>query len=90
LQKKVPVRRHPAPPTAIPAIAPLARCVPLAVFLSLVDDELGELPLSELLSEEVPLDVAVTVPEKVNVESPTLVEAPVGTPLDAVTVAAPI
>jgi hypothetical protein len=42
------------PPTAIPAIAPLARCVPLAVFLSLEDDELGELPLGELLSGEVP------------------------------------
>jgi len=78
------------PPTAIPVIAPIARCVPLAVFLSLEDDELGELPLGELLSEEVPLDVALTVPEDVNVESPALVKAPVGTPLDAVAVAAPI
>jgi hypothetical protein len=60
------------------------------VFLSLEDDELVQLPLRELLSEEVPLDVAVTVPEDVNVESPTPVEAPVGTPLDAMAVADPI
>jgi hypothetical protein len=78
-----------APPTAIPAIAPVARCVPLVVFLSLENDELGELPLGELLSEGVPLDVVVTIPEDVNVESTPLVEAPVGTPLDAVAVAAP-
>jgi len=78
-----------APPTAIPAIAPVARCVPLAVFLSLEDDELGELPLGEVLAEEVPLDVVVTIPEDVIVESVPVVEAPVGTPLDTVAVASP-
>jgi hypothetical protein len=78
-----------APPTAIPAIAPVARCVPLAVFLWLEDDELGELPLGELLAEEVPLDIVVTIPEDVNAESAPLVEAPVRTPLGTVSVASP-
>jgi len=77
------------PPTAIPAIAPVARWVPLAVFLSLEDDEVSELPLGELLAEEVPSDVVVTIPEDVGMEFAPLVKAPVGTPLDAVAVASP-
>ena len=78
-----------APPTATPAIAPVARCVLLTVLLSLEVDEVGKVPLRELLAEEVPSDVVAT-PDDVGVEFALLVEAPVGTLLDAVAVASPI
>lgn len=78
-----------APPTAIPAMAPVASCVPLEVFLLLEDDVIDELPLGELLAEEGLSDIVVSIPEDVGVEFALLVEDPVIMPLDAMVVASP-
>ena len=74
-----------APPTAIPAMAPVARCVPLEDFWPLEETRVDELVLEELLDDAT--FVVVTLPEDTGVAVASLV--PVETLLDAVVVASP-
>lgn len=76
-----------APPTAIPAMAPVARCVPLEDFWPSEETGADELVLEELLDEESAAFVVVTLPEDTGVAFASLVS--VETLLDAVVVASP-